>query len=67
MWHKFIPEGLERIRFSVVKLTAQNPKNENLAFNQAKMDSRDLFMAAGFGASATEHETRYKKITAKKR
>ena len=66
MWHKFTPEGLERIRFSVLKLSAPNPKNENLAFNQAKMDSRNLFKAAGFGASATEHETRYKKITAKK-
>ena len=56
MWHEFTPKGLERIRFSVIKLIAANPKNENIAFNHAKKDWRDLFMAAGFGGSATEHE-----------
>ncbi|MGI9242106.1 MAG: hypothetical protein ACR2RV_15010 [Verrucomicrobiales bacterium] len=56
MWHDFSPEGMERIRFSVIKLIAQNPEDENIAFNHAKMDWRDLFVAAGFGDSATEHE-----------
>jgi hypothetical protein len=65
MWREFTPEGLERIRFSVLKLIAQGPKNENSAFNNAKEDWRDLFMAAGFAESATEHERWYEKITNK--
>jgi hypothetical protein len=63
MWREFTPEGLERIRFSVLKLIAQGAKNENIAFNHAKMDWRDLFMSAGFAESATEHERWYEKIT----
>ena len=63
MWHDFTPEGLERIRFSVIKLISQNPKNENIAFNHAKMDWRDLFMAAGFGKSGTEHERWFQTLT----
>ena len=63
MWHEFTPEGMERIRFSIIKLIAQNPKNENIAFNHAKMDWRDLFMAAGFGESATEHERWFQALT----
>lgn len=65
MWHEFTPEGLERIRFSVIKLIAQGPKNENIAFNHATMDWRDLFMSAGFAESATEHERWYEMITKK--
>lgn len=63
MWHEYTPEGLERIRFAIIKLIAQNTKNENIAFNHAKMDWRDLFMAAGFGFSATEHERWYEALT----
>jgi hypothetical protein len=59
MWHDFTPEGMERIRFAILKLIAQNPKNEDIAFNLAQMDWRDLFMAAGFAESATEHENWY--------
>jgi hypothetical protein len=62
MWHDFTPEGMERIRFAVLKLIAQNPKNENIAFNHAQMDWRDLFMAAGFAESATEHESWYEAL-----
>ncbi len=62
MWREFTPEGLERIRFSVLKLIAQGPEHENIAFNHAKMDWRDLFMAAGFGESASEHERWYERI-----
>lgn len=59
MWDDCTPEGLERIRFAVLKLVARNPKNENIAFNHAKMDWRDLFVAAGFAQSATEHDRWY--------
>ena len=65
MWHEFSPQGLERIRFSVIKLIAQNPKNENIAFNHAKIDWRDLFMSAGFGESTTEHERWFSAISKK--
>lgn len=63
MWHNFTPEGMERIRFSVIKLIAQNPQNEDIAFNHAKMDWRDLFLAAGFADSATEHERWFQALT----
>ena len=62
MWHDFTPEGMERIRFAVLKLIVQNPKNENIAFNHAQMDWRDIFMAAGFAESATEHESWYEAL-----
>jgi len=66
MWHEFTPEGMERIRFSVLKLIAQNSKNEDIAFNHAKMDWRDLFVAAGFAESATEHERWFRALTQNK-
>jgi len=47
---------MERIRFAIMKLISENPKNEEMAFDCAKTDWRDLFVAAGFGYSATEHE-----------
>jgi hypothetical protein len=66
LWQELTPEGLERIRFAVLKLIAQNPKNENIAFKYAKVDWRDLFMAAGFGESATEHERWYSTLSKRK-
>lgn len=60
-----LPEEMDRIRFSILKLISQNPKNEEIAFNHAKLDWRDLFMAAGFGYSATEHERWYDEIIRK--
>jgi hypothetical protein len=56
MWHDFSPEGMERIHFSILKLIAQHPNNENIAFNHARYDWRDLFMAAGFGEDINEHD-----------
>ena len=50
------PEGMERIRFSVLKLSAMDESGEDCAVQTAKRDWRDLFMSAGFGYSATEHE-----------
>src|SRR4051794_14635093 len=50
------PEGMERIRFSLLKISAKDGIDEEYAFQLAKSDWRDLFMAADFGYSATEHE-----------
>jgi len=62
IWHDFSPEGMERIRFAILKLVSQHPKNEEIAFKYAKYDWRDLFMSAGFADSATEHERWYDEI-----
>jgi hypothetical protein len=59
------PEGMERIRYSIMKLIFQNKGNEDIAFHHAKMDWRDLFMAAGFGYSAAEHENWYRQTVEK--
>lgn len=56
MFCRNTPEGLERARFSILKLIAQHPKNEDIAFNYANTDYRDLFMVAGFGYSCDEHQ-----------
>lgn len=63
MWHENTPEGMERIRFAVLRLISRNPKNEELAFNHAKMDLRDLFIAAGFAESTTEHKQWFTEVT----
>jgi hypothetical protein len=53
---------MERIRFSILKLIAEHPENEERAFNLAQVDWRDLLMSAGFGHSATEHKKWFQKI-----
>lgn len=59
------PTELERIRFAILKLIHQHPANEDHAFKLAKEDWRDLYMAAGFGYSATEHERWFEQIIKK--
>ena len=51
------PELLERIRFSVIRLILANHERdyENVAFELAKKDWRDLLMAAGHGET-TDHK-----------
>ena len=49
------PEGMDRIRFSIMKLTDENSDNFAMAVELAQTDWRDLFMAAGFGHDANEH------------
>lgn len=56
------PEGMERIRFAVMKLIAENETHFNVALNHAQMDWRDLFMAAGFADSAEQHRHWYHKV-----
>ena len=47
---------LERIRFAVLKLSAGNLEKLTEAVNIAKVDWRDVLVAAGFGYSTTAHE-----------
>jgi hypothetical protein len=57
--------GMDRIRFAVIKLTAEDVKNFDNAVKEAKTDWRDLLMEAGFGYSIEEHNRWYDKILTK--
>lgn len=59
------PPGMERIRFAILKLIAENPANFDVAIDQAKKDWRDLFLAAGFG-SPGEHDHWYSEIISRR-
>ena len=48
-------EDMDRIRFSIMKLLTEPGQEEDSVFELSKIDWRDLFMAAGFGHTATEH------------
>lgn len=50
---------MERIRFSILKLTKQSPLNLAAGILMAQTDWRDLFMAAGFGEDVAQHMTWY--------
>jgi len=56
------PEGMDRIRFAVIKLTAEDVEKLDYAVKEAQTDWRDLLMAAGFGYSAKEHDRWYEKV-----
>lgn len=62
-WNHYTPEGLERIRFSVIRLICEQPESEETVFATARTDWRDLLMSAGFGQSPLEHEKWYKEQT----
>jgi hypothetical protein len=47
---------MERIRFSVLKLSNGDMKKLVDAIELAKVDWRDLFMAAGFGEDPQAHK-----------
>ena len=47
---------MERIRFSVLKLSEGNTEKLIEAIELAQTDSRDLFMAAEFGHDANAHK-----------
>jgi hypothetical protein len=53
------PEGLERIRFSVLKLSGGDLNKLGEAVKSANTDWRDLFMAAGFGEDTDAHNNWY--------
>jgi len=47
---------MERIRFAVIKLSKGNIQKLLEAIDEARMDWRDLFMAADFGYDVNAHE-----------
>jgi hypothetical protein len=49
------PEGMERIRFAILKMTMHSPLNLAVGIYMAQTDWRDLLMAAGFGDDAAQH------------
>jgi len=53
------PEDMDRIRFSVLKLSAGDLNKLGQAVDLAKLDWRDLFMAAGFGYDTNAHNDWY--------
>ena len=56
---------MERIRFAVLKLSQGNIKKLLAAIDEARMDWRDLFMAADFGHDVKAHEQWAKSILEK--
>ncbi len=55
-------EGMERIRFAVMKLIHEDEKNFSQALDLARIDWRDLFMSAGFGHDTEAHRHWFRKI-----
>ena len=53
------PEEMERIRFSVLKLSAGDLDKLEEAVKLANLDWRDLFMSAGFGYDVDAHRAWY--------
>lgn len=51
------PVRLERIRFAVLKLSGGDLGRLGEVVAQAKVDSRDVLVAAGFGADVTAHRS----------
>ena len=56
------PDRMERIRFSVLKISAGDLQKFDEAIKLASLDWRDLFMAAGFGQDLDAHNKWYEEI-----
>ena len=56
---------MERIRFAVLKLSKGDIRKLLAAIDEARMDWRDLFMAADFGYDVNAHELWARKILGK--
>jgi hypothetical protein len=56
---------MERIRFAAIKLSQGNINHLLRAIDEARMDWRDLFMAADFGYDVSAHEKWAKEILGK--
>lgn len=56
-WRPATPDGLERIRFAVLKLSNGRLDRLRDAIREAHIDWRDVLMAAGFGESVSAHES----------
>lgn len=57
------PKGMERIRFSVIKLISENRYDEDQSIELAKVDWRDLLMAAGYGNTEAHKKWALQTIT----
>ncbi|MCI0550743.1 MAG: hypothetical protein L0287_07295 [Anaerolineae bacterium] len=57
--------GMERIRFAAIKLSKGNLLKLLKAIDEARMDWRDLLMAADFGFDVNAHENWVKDILGK--
>ena len=58
------PEGMERIRFAIVKLVASDNRNLDSSLDLAQTDWRDLLMSAGFGYDSNQHNDWYDRTVA---
>ena len=56
---------MERIRFAALKLSKGNPHKLLRAIDEARLDWRDLPLAAGFGTDENAHETWAKEVLQK--
>ncbi len=56
------PEGMERIRFAVMKLIKENEEDFSYAIELAYTDWRDLLMDAGFGHKSDAHMNWYHSV-----
>ena len=54
--HDSDPYQLERVRYAAMKLSHGTLDGLRQAIELAKIDWRDLLMAAGFGEDVTEHQ-----------
>ncbi len=59
-------EDMERIRFSVLKISEGDLHKLREAIDLARNDWRDLFMAAGFGHDTVEHVRWYRTVIRQK-
>lgn len=57
-----VPEGMDRIRIAALKVSGGNITKLEQAVALAKIDWRDLFMAAGFESDLNAHNVWYDKI-----
>jgi len=57
--------GMERIRFAAIRLSKGNMLELLKAIDVARMDWRDLLMAAGFGFEVRAYETWAKEVLGK--
>ena len=55
LWVSSTPEGLERIRFAVLKLSYGSLSEFECAIAIANIDWRDVLVAAGFGNNLLAH------------
>jgi len=55
LWVDTTPEGLERIRFAVLKLSNGDIPELRRHIKQAQVDWRDVLVAAGFGHDPAAH------------